>query len=99
MVESEADRLALIKGVGGEQFDTGRTEMLWGIFDREYYDAVAGVQTIESRRPVITCRSSDVEAHELIKKSVIRRVADDQTFVVKRLEPDGVGMTILVLEQ
>lgn len=98
MFESEADRLALVRGVGGEEFDTGHG-MLWGIFDREYRDSVAGAFVVESSEPVIRCRTSEVVAHELIKKSVVRRVADDTTFVVKRLEHDGLGMTVVWLEK
>jgi hypothetical protein len=96
-IESEADRLAMIQAVGGEEFDTGYTERLWGVFDRDHALAFAGEHTSSVKRVTLQCRSSDVAAHSLVKDSVIRRLADDSSYRVRDFEPDGTGMTVLVL--
>jgi hypothetical protein len=96
-VESDEDRLSLLDDFG-EDFDTGYTASLRGIFDRDYAEGIAGAHAVESRRPMIECRTSDVALHGLVKDSVIRRVADDTTFLAKHFEPDGTGMTVIVLK-
>jgi hypothetical protein len=97
-IETDATRLAMIKAVGGEPFDAGQPDSLWGVFNRAYAEGIAGAHAVESRRPMIECRTSDVALHGLVKDSVIRRVADDTTFLAKHFEPDGTGMTVIVLK-
>jgi hypothetical protein len=96
VLESEADRLATIQAVG-ESFSTARPEKLWLIFDREFIEQQFGEFTTEGRKPVGVCRTSDVELHELVKESVITRDADGAKYTVRRFQPDGTGMTLLVL--
>jgi hypothetical protein len=93
--ESEADRLALIKAVGGEKFSTGYTEDLWGIFDHEFSESPTGQLIVETRKPMITCRTSDVALHGLIKDSAIERIKDGAKYFARRFEPDGTGMTMI----
>jgi hypothetical protein len=97
MFESEADRLAMVQAVGGEEFDTGRPTSLLGVFDREAEQNFVGDHVVETRVPTLTCRSSDVAAHDLKKGSAITRVSDGSAFRVQRLEDDGSGMTTIRL--
>ena len=89
--------LGALKAAGAEEFDTGRADRLWGTFDRDSVDSLGQIIAVRNRKPLITCRDSDVEAHELVKGSVIKRVADGVSFVVRDLEPDGTGMTVIRL--
>jgi len=96
--ESEADRLASIKALGGEPFDTGNAEKLWAIFDREYLEAQIGLQSVANRKPMFLCRSSDVAAHALVKdSSAVTRDSDGSKFFCLKFEPDGTGMTLVLL--
>lgn len=96
MLESEADRLAMIQAVG-EPFTTSRPEKLWLIFDREFIEEVMGNIPVIGRKPVALGRTSDVASHELVKQSVLTRDADGSKFAVRDFHPDGTGMTLLVL--
>jgi hypothetical protein len=96
VLESEADRLAMVQAVG-EPFSTSRPEKLWLIFDREFIEQTVGNFRNEGRRPIGFCRSSDVALHELVKDSALTRDSDGAKYFVKRFEPDGTGMTLLVL--
>lgn len=96
-IETDATRLAMIKAVGGEQFDSGRPDYFWGVFAREFAEGVAGDQVVEIRQTSIECRTSDVAAHRLVKDSVITRVSDGAQYRVKRFEDDGTGMTTVIL--
>lgn len=87
----------MIKSAGGEEFDTGAAQHLWAVFDRAFLEQPVGSQTVETRKPMLTCRTSDVAAHSLVKQSVIRRVADDKSYRVVRFEDDGTGVTVVVL--
>jgi hypothetical protein len=91
MIESDATRLRMIKAVGGVlvRHDAGT---FWAIFDREFALSVDGV--VESRQPVITARTSDVSA--LAKDTVL--TICDENFRIKRHEPDGTGMSVVVLK-
>lgn len=95
MFESDADRLTLIQAVG-EQFDTGRPTKLWGIYDREYEEVSPGRISIAGGRALLHCRTMDVESHELVKQSKLVR-SDGSVLFVNGFEPDGTGMTIVVL--
>lgn len=98
--ESDSLRLTGIKLGGGEEFDTGKPEPLIAIFDAEYVTVTVGDVVVESRSPALTaCRSSDVAAHGLIKNGVIRRRADNARYSIKRFEPDGRGMTVVILAE
>lgn len=96
MFESEADRLAMVQAVG-EAFSTSRPEKLWLIFDREFIEQSLGNFRIETGKPVVFGRSSDVALHELVKDSPITRDLDGAKYFCKRFEPDGTGMTLVVL--
>ena len=95
MLESEADRLAMVQAVG-ETFSTAKADKLWLIFDREYIEQQLGEFSIDGRKPIGLGRTSDIALHELVKDSVVRRDADGGSYMVRRLQPDGTGMTLLV---
>lgn len=75
---------------GGQCYDV--------VFDNEYL--LAG--EVEERSPVATMRSSDVACAELQKDVVVEAFNpfDDtrKSYRVRRLEPDGTGMTLVILQ-
>jgi hypothetical protein len=91
-METDADRLASIKALGG-QLITSAYGQFWGIFDREFALSIDG--SVETRQPVLEARTLDVE--DIPKDAVIQIGSDN--FRVKRSEPDGTGMTMLVLKR
>jgi hypothetical protein len=97
MLESEADRLASIKALGGEPFSTGFAEKLIGIFDRPSVDSFGQVIAVKNRKPELAVRESDVAKHSLVKQSVLTRDSDGSTWTVRDLDPDGTGMTVISL--
>jgi hypothetical protein len=100
VLESEADRLAMIKSLGGEPFTTALPDKLWGIFDREYEPSEVGGLVVANRQTVLQCRESDVELHKLVVNSVIKRDADGKSYSIKtHPEHDGTGMTVLPLSK
>lgn len=95
-IESAADRLSFLAD-DGEEFFTGNPDNLIGIFDRNHDESSLAMHSVAGRRPVLACRTSDVEAHALVKGSEIVRLSDDVKYFVKDFEHDGTGMTLLVL--
>lgn len=87
--------LRMIKSVGGVSA-TLQNGSLYGVFDREFRATQMGDIEIEDRYPIFECRSSDVETLSIIKDVTLTIEGTD--FRVNRLEPDGNGMTILVLK-
>lgn len=96
--ESDADRLAMIQAVG-EQFDTGKPTGMWAVFDEAYVGTELDRFTVANGEPVLTCRTSDVVAHELVKGSKVTRAAGGSGYFVKDLEPDGTGITLVRLSE
>jgi hypothetical protein len=94
MFENEADRLAIIQSLGGQllRIDGGT---FWAIFDHEYIDVGSDEPRIESTQPVLTCRTSDVGRLLINKDTLLEIEAGD--YQVRRHEPDGTGMSRLIL--
>lgn len=90
-MESDADRLASIKALGGllVRFQGGE---FWAIFDNDYQDVLNGM--VEGRGPALSARTMDVQ--ELPKDVVVPVSGTD--YRIKRPEPDGTGMTVLLLK-
>lgn len=90
-VETDADRLAFFDTdefgvsatVGGNSLD--------GIFDNEYISALDMTGT----QPVFLCRSSDAALYSITRGSVL--VINGTSYTVQNSEPDGTGITKLVL--
>lgn len=90
-MDTDADRLAMIKSLGGQLVRHVSGEF-WAIFDREF---LLVIDSVESRQPTLTARTSDVK--ELPKETVLD--LDGEQFRIKRPEPDGTGMTTVILKR
>ena len=64
------------------------------IYDRPYLSQDAGEMSIQGATPVAYVRDADVGAVAVDDSVTI----DGSTFTVRGIEPDGTGVTILVLE-
>lgn len=89
MLETESDRLEMLKAVGELVEIDG--ESSWGVFEREYLEDLDG-PGIASYEPTLTCRSSDAPGIE----GVIKR-QNGKSYSVREIEPDGTGITLLRL--
>lgn len=93
-MDTDADRLEAIKSLGGQcvHHDSGE---FWAIFDNGYLGVSAADLDVEERGPRLTCRTCDVES---LRKdtSVTVNGAD---YRIARAEPDGTGMTTLILKE
>lgn len=95
MFETDADRLAMIKSLGGQIITVG-SESCWAIFDNEYLE-VLGDPPVETRQPVIQCRSSDVERLTLLKD--MDMMVGTEHYRIRIVQPDGTGMTRIFLKR
>lgn len=94
-METDADRLATIQGLGGQLVSAPRGTF-WAILDAEY--AAAGdLPAVEGTAPALTCRTSDFKALQIVKNDSI--TVGDETFKFVRHEPDGTGISVLVLRR
>lgn len=84
---SDSDRLAMLKAVGAEEFDTGKPERLWAVLEGEYNEPELTGIPIEGELRWLECRLSDKDAHDLVKRSRVTRVADGEELFVKSFEP------------
>jgi len=66
-----------------------------GIFDREFVSVSSGKVQIEGFRPVFTCATSDVSG--VTEDDLV--VVDTVTYRVAFPEPDGTGITRLILRK
>lgn len=89
MIESDDDRLAYLESMG-EPWSCAKGSF-FAIFDRAYLTA----NGIEDASPALTARSSDVEALGIRKDSAL--TANGTTYRAVRLEPDGTGITTILL--
>ena len=73
----------------------GSASNVKGIFDNEFFEAAVGEVGVAIQQPRFVCRSSDistaVEGDALIVNSV--------DYTIRVVQPDGTGVTTLVLEQ
>lgn len=96
-IESDSDRLDIVRTLAGITTDevTVRhpTGSFTAIFDRPA--ALTPDGSIETRQPVLVARSIDVDT--LVKDTPLSVGADE--YRVKRLEPDGTGMTTIILRR
>lgn len=90
-MESDADRLASIKALGGQlvRYQGGE---FWAIFDNDYETVLNDM--VESRGPALSARTIDVQA---LAKDVVLPVSGTD-YRIKRPESDGTGMTVLLLK-
>lgn len=90
-METDADRLASIKELGGQIVSSDLGEF-WAIFDNEYQSAT-GDGMVEARGPALTCRTSDVE--KLNRSATV--IVSGVPYKTNKHEPDGTGMSVLFL--
>lgn len=84
---SDDTRLQMLKSLGAEEFDTGKPDRLWAVFEGEYNDPELSGIAIEGEISWLECRLSDRDAHELVKDSRLTRILDGESYLVKRFEP------------
>lgn len=65
-----------------------------GIFDNGYAEALVGQAGVQGAQPQFLCAAADVDADPTGKALVV----DGTSYTVVRGEPDGTGVTRLVLE-
>lgn len=95
-METDADRLAMIKSLGGQlvRHDGGE---FWAVFENEFAAASFDVE-VEAARPTLAARTSDVQQ---IRKGAVLRLHDfagrEVTYYIDKHEPDGSGITRILL--
>jgi hypothetical protein len=99
MIETEADRLGLVQGLGGEEFETTTGGRFWAILLAEPLDLAAGDFHVSSRSLFLRMRTSDVEAQAIVKGKLVRRLADDSEHTVRTLSRDGSGMSLIGIDK
>lgn len=65
------------------------------IFDETYFDPESGETVLDTTKPRLTCRESDVSG--LARKSVVTRKS--VRFSVVKVEPDGTGTAMVQLSK
>lgn len=93
-MDTDADRLAMIQACGGVtvQAQNGSFE---AIFDRAYLAAFAD-PGLEGTAPSLVSRDSDVSLLKLRKGEPV--TIGSQSYRIARIEPDGTGISTLVLK-
>lgn len=95
---TDEDRLEMLDAVGAEEFDTGKPEKLRALHEGEFNEPELSGIPIEGELRFITCRISDVKAHELVKRSRLVRVKTGETFFVQKFEPNAsTGLVVIRL--
>lgn len=92
-VESDADRLALLGDYSVSATINGVA--VTGIFDDRFKMVDELSQEIESTLPQLICRSIDVAGVTDGTSCIVNGV----TYTVRTLEPDGTGMTRIILHK
>jgi hypothetical protein len=94
MFESDADREAMLLGLGGSSV-TGPGGRLTGVLDREYL-AVGDEVEVDSSAPRLFVRTDEARRARVEHGSTI--TVEGEVYVVRGIQPDGTGMTVCVLE-
>jgi len=94
VLESETDRLDIIRGTGGEVVRVDEVDV-WAIFIDPHTPLAFGEHVLDSSEPQILARSSDL-AH-VNDSSVIVRAG--VAYGVAGVQPDGAGMTSIRLRE
>lgn len=102
-VETDTERTTMIADFGvsvtwspGDTYPyrNDSTADIKGVFDNEFFELVGQDTRARSSQPMIVCKTSDVSA--AAHNSMIE-IATDKYKVVG-VEPDGTGITLLLLE-
>ena len=95
MFESDADREAMLRGLGGASV-TGPSGLLTGVLEREYL-GVGDDAPVDSNAPRLTVRTAEAQRAGIGHGAVL--TIEGETYVVRGVQPDGTGMTVCVLEE
>lgn len=98
-IESAADRLELLKSLGElVTLNNGQVDWdIYGVLEREF----VAVDEVEGYRPILTVRTSDISGHatQNVGRGTLVARADGSCFNVVGNQPDGTGLTNLILEE
>lgn len=98
-MENDADRLASIKGLGGQLVSTGTGSPFWAIFDAIGSQSQFDDTHVNSTSPQLTLRTSDVKLFNLEARATAI-VVDGITYLVREhLAGDAPGWSVLVLNE
>ena len=93
MMESDADRLDSIKALGGILVRVEGRDV-WVLFDNNSVDAQPGEMIVQSTGPRFTCRTIDVK--DVLTRALVE--IGEVSYTVDSNEPDGTGMSLVILE-
>lgn len=102
-VETDTELTSLLSDFGDDiSFSPGSTypnrndgtTTIKGIFDNTFYEIAGEQGPADSSQPQLVCKTSDVTGAE--RNSMIER--GDDVYKVVGVEPDGTGITLLLLE-
>lgn len=98
MLENDADRLASIKGLGGQLVTLESGAQVWAIFDAAGSISRFDDAQINSTSPQLTLRTSDVDANSLRRASQV--TVDGDPFLVREHQKgEAPGWSVLVLDK
>lgn len=95
-MDTDADRQVMIESLGGVRVQSNGGEFT-AVFDYQYVGDGVGEADVESRSPTLTCRTSDFDAAKVRKGQMLSLPIG--SFKVRRHQPDGTGMSTVILEQ
>lgn len=102
-VESANDRATMLADFGSDcTFSPGNTwphrndqsAEIKGIFDNEFYELIGETARTRSSQPMLLCRTADTS--NAVHNSMLEIGAD--RYKIVGVEPDGTGITLLLLE-
>jgi hypothetical protein len=94
MLESEADRLAMLSSLGGQPI-AGPDGEFTGLLETPAA-SVGDDVPVDSSAPLLYARTSDVKRTGV--SAGVRLSIDGQTYIARSVRPDGTGMTEIQLE-
>jgi hypothetical protein len=95
MFESDADREAMLRGLGGSSV-TGPGGRLTGVLEREYLP-VGDEAAVDSSEPRLIVRTDEARRAGIGHGAVL--TIEGETYIVRSVQPDGTGrMTTCTLE-
>jgi hypothetical protein len=94
MFESDADREAMLRGLGGSSV-AGPGGRLTGVLEREYLP-VGDEAAVDSNAPRLTVRTDEARRAGVGHGAVL--TIEGETYIVRSAQPDGTGITTCILE-
>lgn len=91
-IESEADRLAFFDVADDGVAASINAATIYGIFDDDHIE----IGDISTTGPQFLCRTSDATAASVARGNTITINSVSRT--VRDIQPDGTGLTLLILE-